>query len=253
MVLALLAGSAAPALASPPDTQVFVSDQTGLTSNPFLVQTTAGSASVALAPQPVVQATGTPVAGNEGILASAHLHFQVAINPAAYAGMNFAGSGTLTVPLGIAFGGLATASSSPGNFALASSKIYISSEYDGSYAVQQLESCSSVAGFQSGVCGPYAGATVYNFNYLYYYNGYVYPKPLDVLLETTIQASSIGSTAMAVADPIFTLPANSGLSLILSDGVGNTPTTIPEPAAWALLLTGFGLAGIQLRRQRALA
>ena len=36
-------------------------------------------------------------------------------------------------------------------------------------------------------------------------------------------------------------------------GTTNLPGGVPEPAAWALLLGGFGLAGGMLRRQRALA
>ena len=31
-----------------------------------------------------------------------------------------------------------------------------------------------------------------------------------------------------------------------------SPTGVPEPASWALMLSGFGLAGVALRRQRRL-
>jgi hypothetical protein len=44
------------------------------------------------------------------------------------------------------------------------------------------------------------------------------------------------------------LTKDSVLSFTLRDGAG-----VPEPASWALLLTGFGLTGTALRRQRRLA
>ena len=33
----------------------------------------------------------------------------------------------------------------------------------------------------------------------------------------------------------------------------NDPTAAPEPATWALMISGFGLAGAGLRRRRAVA
>lgn len=60
-------------------------------------------------------------------------------------------------------------------------------------------------------------------------------------------------------DPIFTIdPAflqqNPGYSLELSAGVGNSPATVPEPAAWTMLLAGFGGLGAMrvARRSRGL-
>ena len=37
----------------------------------------------------------------------------------------------------------------------------------------------------------------------------------------------------------------------LADNGGGTPGGVPEPAGWALMILGFGLAGAALRRQRA--
>jgi hypothetical protein len=34
-------------------------------------------------------------------------------------------------------------------------------------------------------------------------------------------------------------------------GALTPPGAVPEPASWALMLTGFGLAGVAIRRQRA--
>lgn len=43
---------------------------------------------------------------------------------------------------------------------------------------------------------------------------------------------------------ITSIPAGGGFTLTLD------ATTVPEPASWALLVTGFGLAGASLRRRR---
>ncbi|MGZ3402924.1 MAG: PEPxxWA-CTERM sorting domain-containing protein [Phenylobacterium sp.] len=66
----------------------------------------------------------------------------------------------------------------------------------------------------------------------------------------------LGGRAFASADPLITIAAadnpDGSLHVILSDGVGNglPPTGVPEPAAWALMLAGFGLSGAALRRRR---
>ena len=72
--------------------------------------------------------------------------------------------------------------------------------------------------------------------------------------------------AEAYADPMLSVdptwaranPTTArGLSLSFSDGITNALGTftlgVPEPASWALMLVGFGLAGGSLRRRRLLA
>jgi hypothetical protein len=61
----------------------------------------------------------------------------------------------------------------------------------------------------------------------------------------------------AIADPFISIdnatPDADRYSIVLSDGVGNavtTPSGAPEPAAWALMLLGFGLGGTALRARR---
>jgi hypothetical protein len=61
------------------------------------------------------------------------------------------------------------------------------------------------------------------------------------------------------ADPVFSFaePVD-GYSLSFSNGVGNSVVTdslagVPEPASWALMIAGFGLAGAALRRRHAVA
>ena len=65
-------------------------------------------------------------------------------------------------------------------------------------------------------------------------------------------------SASAYLDPIFTIDptfaaAHPGYSLSFSDGVGNGPSGVPEPASWALMLIGMGSAGASLRLRRRTA
>jgi hypothetical protein len=69
------------------------------------------------------------------------------------------------------------------------------------------------------------------------------------------EAANVGS-AFASADPFFFIDpgfvaSNPGYSLEFSSNVGNMSGT-PEPAAWALMLLGFGTAGTVMRRRNVL-
>jgi hypothetical protein len=56
----------------------------------------------------------------------------------------------------------------------------------------------------------------------------------------------------AVVDPTFTIdPAFAGRWSIAGIPVDTTTPGVPEPATWAMLIAGFGLAGASLRRRRA--
>ncbi len=83
-----------------------------------------------------------------------------------------------------------------------------------------------------------------------------------LLLQAWAHVTNEGGAASATAyidptimiDPIF---ANtdpnyiSDFKLTISDGIGNgLGAGVPEPAAWALMLVGFGGLGVSLRRQR---
>jgi hypothetical protein len=59
-------------------------------------------------------------------------------------------------------------------------------------------------------------------------------------------------SAYAFADPIISFVGpHDGYSLAFSPGIGNGGGGgVPEPATWAMMLTGFGLAGMALRRRR---
>ncbi len=58
-----------------------------------------------------------------------------------------------------------------------------------------------------------------------------------------------------LVDPTFTIdPAflqqNPGYSLQFSPGIGDSPTSVPEPATWAMMLVGFGGLGAAIRVSR---
>jgi hypothetical protein len=81
---------------------------------------------------------------------------------------------------------------------------------------------------------------------------------VNLVLEAGV--GSVGGTAIATADPfIFIDPtfADAGeFRIVLSDGVVNglpPASGAPEPAAWAMLIAGFGMVGSTLRRRRRCA
>ncbi|MBX3482937.1 PEPxxWA-CTERM sorting domain-containing protein [Phenylobacterium sp.] len=96
----------------------------------------------------------------------------------------------------------------------------------------------------------------------------------QVLLYASAAADAgprIGSEALAYLDPELYFPDHSEVTFILSSGFANAtgghnaPPAyadlfpgagtggVPEPASWALMITGFGLSGATLRRRRRIA
>lgn len=78
----------------------------------------------------------------------------------------------------------------------------------------------------------------------------VYGVYLQVFASINYATSS---DAYAYADPYFYLSsqdAANGLALQFSPGAGNNPiSSVPEPASWALWMTGFAVLGSLARRQ----
>jgi hypothetical protein len=82
----------------------------------------------------------------------------------------------------------------------------------------------------------------------------------DVYLEAEARTfeghESDSHFANTVIDPTFAidpdfLREHPEAYLVFSDGIGNGgPGGVPEPASWALMIAGFGLAGAALRRRR---
>ena len=83
--------------------------------------------------------------------------------------------------------------------------------------------------------------------------------PIGENEQVTLQVAAGGyqfdAQALATADPLIYVDpgfaGHDGLGIELSPGVANAlPTSgAPEPAAWALALAGFSLAGAELRRR----
>ena len=73
----------------------------------------------------------------------------------------------------------------------------------------------------------------------------------QVQLHADIEAYADGggtTKAFADFDPTFTV--HGPYSFAFSDGFGGGVAGVPEPAEWALMISGFGLAGAHMRRRR---
>jgi hypothetical protein len=66
---------------------------------------------------------------------------------------------------------------------------------------------------------------------------------LDATATPTFLASGYGG-------PVDEVRVNGPRDMFVMDDVTYTAADVPEPAAWALLIAGFGLAGASLRRRR---
>lgn len=87
--------------------------------------------------------------------------------------------------------------------------------------------------------------------------------PTNTVESLTITAFAEGSLTggfTADVDPLLTVDPSAGggdpnqFSILVSPGVYNGPVGpagVPEPATWALMITGFGIVGAALRRQRS--
>jgi hypothetical protein len=76
----------------------------------------------------------------------------------------------------------------------------------------------------------------------------------DGLTSQTFLAPT-GSTRLflAVADSFGSSTGNLGSLAVTFDATGGPGGGVPEPASWALMIAGFGLAGGALRHRRSLA
>jgi hypothetical protein len=152
----------------------------------------------------------------------------------------------VSVPIIIA--GLATGSGS-GNGISAGGAYLETYNNDGRDAVTLF----SFADCNSASCG---GAFSRNFNLP---TGFIFSVLLEasgfIVYDPTATVSGPGAFSADVdpanlisIDPTFAA-LNPGVSLAINSGSGPAPG-VPEPASWALMIAGFGLAGAALRRRR---
>ena len=79
--------------------------------------------------------------------------------------------------------------------------------------------------------------------------GAVVPLSLILLDKTNFN----GSATLAAGETIDFRVNRAGVIWNDSTGLAATVTAVPEPATWAMMIAGFGLAGAALRRRRLVA
>lgn len=252
-----------------------INDTNGSAEGPHTVTYgagTSGKVNISGSPEGRVEADATRAAGDTTTLdVSASLTYDMAIKfNTAYAAQQFvaySGSNTNLPPLEIGnIGGFYNISGSQNSFgsitASIGSQVYNSCNsglygncsattpwslpiYATPYVCPGPGNCSAVVGMAVPL------ATVTLTAHAQAYDGVDFATQLDV-----------GDYARVMLDPQFTFTqqffTTTGIdprdvSLVLSEGVMNGVPGVPEPAAWALMTVGLGLAGAALRRQRKLA
>ena len=107
----------------------------------------------------------------------------------------------------------------------------------------------------SFLCGPGTGVTdFYGDLHVDALSGAIDTVEMDIVASPAFSQNA--NTVSALADPRISIdpstPNAGAYSLLFSSGVGNAvgqPGAVPEPASWMLMLSGIGLAGLQLRRR----
>lgn len=76
-------------------------------------------------------------------------------------------------------------------------------------------------------------------------------KPFTVA-EIADYVATGGTTSLTFVVKSMTNPGNNDpiIDRVIFERTGTTNTAVPEPATWALMIAGFGLAGTALRRRR---
>lgn len=112
----------------------------------------------------------------------------------------------------------------------------------------------------AAVVGSLAGSTGYNLRFfdLFAFQPQIYadpaafglPTPLDTDRSCLVQvpAAAPACTGFVYFDTIHPTTA---IHRVIGDAIADQAGVVPEPTTWAMLVLGFGLAGVVLRRRRA--
>ncbi len=190
------------------------------------------SSTTAALPRPLAQLSNESTAIGFGVIANAYMTYQFTIlNPA-------------NTAVHVLIDSLATATGHGSFYTEAEIALYgsgINKTLAYAHVCNAIAYCNTFANvYHSGGNNPYT----LNTN-----------KAYTIRLNLNAHTSNASSGFSVLADPVisfdpgYTVPAGSTLRFS-----ANLPTTVPEPASWAMLVLGFGLVGaVRRRRQPAVA
>ena len=179
--------------------------------------------------------SATPGPGNEGIFAASATYYFGVLGPAA-----------VSVPLILRGTASLAAHGCNGNSGCSSVEVYEDYGRNG----------STFSNFGPITCSEGA-ATCGDFSFT---------QSLSLTSSTSTTTGDTGFTHLSIyvlayygnaggfIDPVITIDPSfadaSQYQVVFSSGTGNPVAAVPEPSAWAMLLTGFAFAGGAVRRQR---
>jgi len=135
-------------------------------------------------------------------------------------------------------------------------------DYDGQVGWDFLVGGSGNSAFVAGIGGALSGPGCTDgerVNAAGLANGFTQPAPIGCWTHQAYVQSHFAALGFTKsffdADPGFAArnPSSGPFSSLLSSGLTVTGGGVPEPATWAMMIGGFGLAGAALRRRRAVA
>jgi hypothetical protein len=156
---------------------------------------------------------------------------------------------------------------------------YSSPSFDGSYglanadfSLQGQNNISSGSQFQRSSCSSGLEATCGTTKFQIDFDAFAFSNAsngnmlqifIDVVADAKAMSFDTGggvysagtAQILALADPTITIDANwsanhPGYAIEVSQNVVNGAAAVPEPTSWGLMVGGFGLLGVALRRSR---
>jgi hypothetical protein len=216
---------------------VFNEEGSGPTSGTYTGVGQAGAGTLALNPEPFLSGSASNSAGgNVHAVTGLDYYFEIV------------GPDDVVVPTSVS-GVLFATGSGDDYIADAIASIYVGNVHEGPFQLGACSAFSAAVGCLSG--GSVAdGDSLVPFDTLLSLNS---NTQYDFNLFTNISVNS--GSGSAYIDPMITIDPNFSLlnpdyTLLLSQGVGNSPGGVPEPATWAMMLLGIGAVGATLRTAR---